>query len=256
MNRNQRTEWEQMTWLPEPLFAGKTVFCLTSGPSLTPEICDRLQGQYAIAVNSSGYLAPWADVLLFTDCGWFEHGRAPEHQGRQGHDTWPRRAFVERWRGLVVSFAPVVKRILDDPDNPYLLARLPRICRVRACIETSGTTPPMRHGKSGFPLPPDIQCGRSTGHMAVSLAHAMGAARICLVGYDMRVVDGREHHHDDYKGQPRDLEIYANEFVPAFAGWHAAALNDGFEILNCTPGSAVTEFPFADLDAVLASEAA
>lgn len=82
----------------------------------------------------------------------------------------------------------------------------------------------------------------------------MGARKIALVGFDMRIVDGREHHHVEYGG-PRDTGIYDREFVPAFAGWNADALKAGVEIVNCTPGSAVTEFPFADLDEVVGCSA-
>jgi hypothetical protein len=246
-----RTTWEQTIWRPEPLFDSAMVFCIAPGPSLTREICDSLQGRPAIAVNAAGYMAPWADILFFTDCGWFEAGRDPTYCGQRGNDEWPRRKFVEGWRGLVVTFAPMVKRILDDPDSPYPLARLPRVRRVQPDQATSGQSLPMRDGRPGFPQRPGIQCGRSSGHTAPALARAMGACGACLVGYDMRVVDGREHCHSDYEGMPRDLGIYNREFLPAFEGWNAAALNDGFEIYNCTPGSAIAEFPFADLDDML-----
>jgi hypothetical protein len=73
----------------------------------------------------------------------------------------------------------------------------------------------------------------------------MGAARVVLVGYDMRVVDGREHHHAEYSG-PRDLDQYAREFVPAFNGWRAAAEAVGAEIVNATPGRRCRNFRFVD----------
>jgi uncharacterized Rossmann fold enzyme len=96
-----------------------------------------------------------------------------------------------------------------------------------------------------------IRQGRSSGQTAISLAIAMGAARIALLGFDMRTVGGREHHHAEYSGA-RDLDIYAREFVPAFRGWRAQARDRGVEIVNCTRGSAIMEFPFVALDEVLA----
>jgi hypothetical protein len=114
----------------------------------------------------------------------------------------------------------------------------------------------------------------------------MGATRIGLLGYDMRLLPFggpyfdpetgseeerailsksshprhyeiraryREHHHSEYVMKPRDLFIYESDFIPAFRGWHAAAREIGCEIVNCTPGSAIPEFPFRDLDEVLAS---
>lgn len=208
-------------WTPEPLFKGETVFCLASGPSLTPSIADRLRGRRVIAVNSSCMLAPWADVLYFTDSGWYE----------------PRREIVANWAGLVISMSRTAKRELPD-----------KVRRVQGIGDP--TVPP---GMS-FPLPgsPFIRQGRSSGHTAVALAIALGARRVVLLGYDMRVVDGREHCHGEYTG-PRDLDQYAREFVPAFNGWNADALRTGSEIVNATPLSAIQEFPFVNLDEILDS---
>lgn len=254
--------WENEIWTPEPLFRGETVFCLACGPSLTQETVEKLRGRRVIAVNSSVYMAPWADVLFFTDAGWFEaynedapKKRNPDFAGRHGNDVWPRRQFVEAFPGLVVTFARVAKRVLDDPSNPYQMARKPRVLRVKAC--GASTHAPKRAGRVGYepgfpPIgSPEIQAGRSSGHSAISLAIAMGARRVCLIGYDMRLVDNREHFHSDYRGG-RDLTIYEKEFVPSFHGWNEAARASGVEILNCTPGSAVQEFRFADLGEVLA----
>lgn len=88
---------------------------------------------------------------------------------------------------------------------------------------------------------PAIRYGLSSGHAAVSLAIAMGAKEIVLYGFDGRFVDGRSHWHDDYV-EPR-REVYAT-FVTGWRGWNAAAKAVGVSILNATPGSAITEFPF------------
>lgn len=270
--RNPIMPWESEVWTPEVLFKGETVFCLASGPSLTQEVADRVRGKgLVVAVNSSVYLAPWADVMFFTDSGWFEKGRAPEMCGLHGDDKWPRRTFVEEFPGLVVTLARSAKRVLPDKAKRIKTRGQPTDCPPR------------------FPVPgsPEIQQGRTSGHTAISLAIGMGASRVVLCGYDMRLlpVDPpagvvwdnplpgskeerailaksshprhyeiraryREHHHSEYAG-PRDLFIYETDFIPAFRGWHAAAQSMGVEIINCTPGSAIPEFPFADLDEVL-----
>jgi hypothetical protein len=133
---------------------------------------------------------------------------------------------------MIVSMSPTAKRELPD-----------KVKRVRG--ELMGGFPPSRSES--------IRQGRSSGHTAVSLAISMAARRIALVGYDMRVIGGKEHHHAEYSGV-RDLDQYAREFVPAFRGWNQDALDVGVEILNCTPGSAIDEFPFSDLDEVLAEK--
>lgn len=265
--------WENEIWTPEILFKGETVFCLASGPSLTQEVVENVRGKgRAIAVNSSIYRAPWADAMFFTDSGWFEHGRDPKFCGLHGDDQWPRRTFIENFGGLVVTMSRSAKRVL-----PGIVKK----------IKGRGqpTDNPPR-----FPVPgsPEIHGGRTSGHTAISLAIGMGASRIVLCGYDMRLlpVDPpqgvvwdnplpgskeerdilaksshprhyeiraryREHHHSEYAKSPRDLFIYETDFIPAFRGWYGAAQAMGVEIVNCTPGSAIPEFPHRPLDEVL-----
>jgi hypothetical protein len=226
-------------WTPEPIFKGETVFCLASGPSLTQEVADRIKGHRAIVVNGSCSRAPWADVLYFTDSGWFETGRHPNFCGnnRGTDDQWPRRSIVENWPGLVITMSKSAKRVLPD--------KVRRIQGIGDPTIGCGSFPPL--GSAG------VRQGRSSGHTAISIAVALGARRVILIGYDMRVVDGVEHHHSEYTG-PRDLDQYAREFVPAFNGWNADALKVGVEILNATPLSAVHEFPMISLDEALSCE--
>lgn len=223
-------------WTPEPIFKGETVFCLASGPSLTSDVVAKLAGRRKIVVNSSYKDVPDADMLYFTDSGWFEFGRHPEFCGNNlgTDDRWPRRDDLEKFAGIIVSMSKSAKRVLPD--------RVRRVKGIGDPTIGAGSFPPLGS--------PGVRQGRSSGHTAVSLAVALGARRIILVGYDMRVVDGREHHHSEYVG-PRDLDQYSREFVPAFNGWNADALKVGVEIVNCTPGSAIVEFPFCDLDEVL-----
>jgi hypothetical protein len=91
---------------------------------------------------------------------------------------------------------------------------------------------------------PAIRYGVSSGHAAVSLAIAMGAKEIELHGFDGRVVQDRSHWHADYE-EPR-REVYTT-FVRGWHGWNAAALARGCRIVNSTPGSAITEFPFLEM---------
>lgn len=265
---NPIVPWERDYWTPEALFRGETVFCLASGPSLTQEVVDKVRGKgRVIAVNSTVYLAPWADALFFTDSGWFERGRDPALCGRHGDDQWERRVFIENFPGLVVSMAAAAKRVLPH-----------KVKRIKG--RGQPTDNPPRFPALGSP---EIHGGRTSGHTAISLAIALGAVRIVLLGYDMRMlpVGGpyenpptgsqeerdilsksshprhyemraryREHHHSEYTG-PRDLFIYETDFIPAFRGWHAGARAVGVEIVNCTPGSAIPEFPFVDLDEVV-----
>ena len=83
--------------LPQ-LFEGRRCFVLGGGPSLTREVCDRLRGRHAIVINSTARLAPWAEVLFFSDAGWFR-----DHRG-----------IVDPWPGLVITASlKAYRRALD-----------------------------------------------------------------------------------------------------------------------------------------------
>jgi hypothetical protein len=146
-------------WSPEPIFAGNTVFCLASGPSLTKEIAEKVRGRSTIVVNSSCTLAPWASVLYFTDSSWYEQ----------------RREIVANWTGMVVCMSRTAKAELPD-----------KVKRIRGVGEPSCALDEFPAAGSDV-----VRQGRSSGHTAVSLAVAMGAKTIVLLGYDMRVVEGR-----------------------------------------------------------------
>lgn len=200
---------------------GRDDFLPGVGPSLTAEICQRVRGRRSMAINSSAVLAPWASVLFFTDSGWYE----------------PRRQLVANWDGLVISMSRTAKREMPD-----------KVKRVQ------GEGDPQ--ALPGFSRGPHvIQQGRSSGHTAVSLAIALGATRVVLLDYDMRIVADREHCHDEYKGSARDSEIYQREFAPGFAGWDEAARAVGVEVINATEGSALKEFRFVSLNDILRSAA-
>lgn len=234
-HENPYRPWEDNYWKPEAFWLGRTVYCMASGPSMSPEIARKVRGRPTIVVNSTALIAPWADVLYFTDSGWFE----------------THREIISNWAGLVVTMSRAAKRVLDDPEvNKSGKDRVLRIV-------TRGAPPypPLLASRTpGFPPPgTEIQQGRTSGHTAVALAIALGAKRVVLLGYDMRLVNGREHHHDDYRG-PRDILLYEREYANSFAGWLEAACASGVDIVNCTPGSAIKDFRFADLDSILASD--
>lgn len=203
-------------WTPTAEWAGETAFVFGGGPSLTPDVVDRLEGRKAIAVNSAYRLAPWAPYLVFSDHHWFE----------------PRRQAVEAFAGRVVT---------TSKRSAEALPKIKLVSRWRgAWFPKAG---------SGA----EIRSGRSSGSSGVGLAFALGATRIVLLGFDMRVVDGRSHWHDEYSHRSAEsfAPYYRDLFIPAFKGWHEQATAMGVSIVNATPGSALQEFPFVTLDEVI-----
>lgn len=100
-----------------------------------------------------------------------------------------------------------------------------------------------------------IHYGGNSGFQAVNMAlHFLDfvarPARIVLVGFDMRMVEGRRHFFGDHPAPLRQTSggyrRWPEEFHRA-----AAALPKSIEIVNCTPGSAITCFPQMPLEEAL-----
>lgn len=58
-------------------FSNRTVVCIGSGPSLTPEDCEKVKasGHRIIAINNSWALAPFADAIYAGDYEWWRHNQ-------------------------------------------------------------------------------------------------------------------------------------------------------------------------------------
>jgi hypothetical protein len=52
-------------------WAGRTVACIASGPSLTSEDCEAVRSLPSIVTNTTFRMAPWATVLLAHDLSWW-----------------------------------------------------------------------------------------------------------------------------------------------------------------------------------------
>lgn len=208
-------------WVPPPIWAGQGAHVIASGPGATQAVIDGLRRRNVIVVNSTVFSASWAPVWFFQDSAvpFLNRSGVP----RVSRDGLNVPEFVKAFAGLAVTSNRRVKELL------------PCVRLVKA--------PSMNR----FPAPgsPEIRSGRCSGQTAISLAVALGATRIALHGFDMRFVEGREHHHREYEGRLRNVTVYDQKFLPAFAGWHAQALQAGVSIVNATPGSALREFPMA-----------
>jgi hypothetical protein len=196
-------------WAPDRVWKGRTAFVLGGGPSLRGVTLPAAIAPDTIAVNSSFRLCPAARVLFFHDYAWMAANLAA----------------VEAWPGLVVTVSRLAAQALPE-----------RVKRIDALW--------------GRPLgaPPPVRLGRSSGQTAVALAAAMGARRIVLLGFDMRVAAGRSHWHDEYATEAPEFDIFRR----AFDGWRAAAETAGIAIVNATPDSALFEFDATTLQAELA----
>lgn len=88
---------------------------------------------------------------------------------------------------------------------------------------------------------PVIHYGNNSGFQAVNIAIHTGLNPIILLGFDMRIIDRKRHWFGDH---PTELNIKSNynSFIKAFHSAAPELAKRGIDVVNCTPGSALTCF--------------
>lgn len=195
-------------------WAGETVFCIASGPSLTAEDCEAIHqrgGARVMVVNTSFRLAPWADVVFAADLRWWEV------YGREAKAA----CSGEFWTNGEHAWKPHALRYIKNARAPGL-----------------SMTPGVING------------GGNSGQAIVQLAYQFGAARVVLLGYDMQRTGNRSHWHGDHRGLSnagawpewiRNIERTARDLEAA-----------GVTIVNASRATAITGIRRADLGDELA----
>lgn len=202
-------------WEPGRSFEGLTVTIIGGGPSHAELDLDLLRGHRFIAVNSS--CRKVRPIATAADLLYFSDNSWAEH--------WP--------------------DLIADWPNPPVTTNRNAKARLGAAVRRLST--PELAEWMGAAID---HVGASSGHIATCLAAIMGARRVVLVGFECQVVAGRTHGHSDY--QQDDSAAFVDRFLPGWRGLAPALQRMGVEVLNATPQSAITEFPFLDLRSALA----
>lgn len=136
-------------------FAGSTIVCLGSGPSLTSEDVTFCRSRaITLAINDTYTVAPWASVLFASDLLW-----------------WARNSAARRIVGLKYALASAHERVPG-------VEVLDRTGQEGLELEPTG-----------------LRSGGHSGYAAINLAVHLGARRIVLLGYDMQSTLGGKHHY-------------------------------------------------------------
>jgi hypothetical protein len=216
-------------WAVPRDWASERAFILGGGRSLQGFDASILRGRgRVIGVKESGLtLAPWADVLYWCDPQWTDANwqRLDLHTGphkicrSQVHERYSATppALADKIKASLVAAG--VKHLPRDPCN---------------ALSIDPT-------KTGEPV--------DTGGSAINLAHLFGATTIILLGFDMRTTG---HWHERTLREP-EAKHY-ERFIPPIERMAARLRDLGVRVINCTPGSALTCFPFQPLDEVLAMD--
>ncbi len=203
-------------WQWGPGFVGETVVIVGNGPSLADFRPEQVAGHRLIAIN---HACAWAAPVARTDDFLFFH----DNSWNENHP-----ALAAAWPGVIVT------------SNRYAAARLaPRARRldVMALTEAVRIHPDATHA--------------SSGHTAAALAAAMAAVRVVLLGFDGGFRGARSAWHDAYR--EADDTVYRERMLPGWTDLVPGLARLGCEVVNATPGSAITAAPYCDLAAALAA---
>ena len=186
------------------------MFILGGGPSLANVDLTPLHSKRVVGVNQAFKLGSWVDVCYWGDCAWYGFNLSA----------------VRKFAGL---------KITSCSRCPELGWK--HVHRVR---RTKPYGIDSEHQDA-------VAWNNNSGASAINIAAHLGARRIVLLGFDMQLVKRKKNWHNDYKGEQYNPEIFSKHLrgFPQIAK-DAEAL--GIEILNATPGSAITQFPFVDIE--------
>lgn len=194
-----------MNW---PDWSGETVVVVATGPSAADADLGSGKGRARfLAVKDGWRLCPWADMLYACDHHWWEaHRGVLEFTGlRAAYDD----RTLEKWRGmdwLKVDIRRSHENLIFDPV-----------------------------GTVGW--------GGNSGFHAFNLAVQLGAKRILLVGFDMRVDRGKHFFGPHSYTKERPSNANCRKWVPIMDRQAKGLADRGVEVVNCSMVSALTAYP-------------
>jgi hypothetical protein len=209
----------------KPDWHGEPVLVIASGPSLTAQVSRQcrlarwLDGWKVLAVNDAYKAVPWADALYAADKAWW--------QVHRGADDFEGERFT--------SHCPGSLEFCDDKTE--LVKQFSGLTLINA-----------RSGKDFSNNPEYIHYGEQahSGFQAVNLALLKGAARVVLVGFDYRFIEGKSHFFGDHSN---GLAQFEESKFRLLADAFKTAPSD--RVVNTTPGSRLTAYPQVTLDEAL-----
>jgi hypothetical protein len=196
---------------------------LAGGPSLPLDIATKLPGKArVIAINDSWRLCPFADVLYFGDAAWWRMQQDMNQRSVDGRVSFHDMIY----KGFWVSIA-------NFAEHP----------QVRCLWAT---------GQQGLETNPTaLHTGSNSGYAAINLAYLYGAKRIILLGYDMKCQGERTHWHNGPRERAGMFSVALNSFLYHFNSLVDPLKEAGVEVVNSTPDSALTCWPYVPLEEAL-----
>ena len=187
-----------------------------AGPSLTKAQCEVVRGKAkVIAVNRAIEYAPWADVWYFCDARFAMWHDEKIGMFRAEKWTLENRQLRSRWRNL--------RCLKNLGDGGHI---------------------PKPYSSTGI-----VNC-RNGGGQAIQIAAMRGASPIALLGLDMKIGPGNQRQFHPPHPMNDPITVYEKNMLPRMAELAESLAERGLPVVNCTPDSAMTCFPKADISEV------
>lgn len=194
-----------------PSWQGETAVCIATGPSLTPEQVEQVKRASVRTIGIN-------DVGLTED--WIDVWYAAD---------WPFWRFYE-----ARAEASQALKVCAD-----VMSRGSQLVDLFLCTISNARA---ERYEPGFVL-----SGGHSGFQALQMAISFGATRVILLGYDCKP---RGTSTNYFGRKPKTLDRASN-YEAWVTNYDRLAVPAGVEVLNATPGSAITAFPRVSLDDVL-----
>jgi len=203
------------------------VFLIGGGTSLENFDWSPIQSHHVIGCNDAYTLGDWVDVCIFGDKDWYyKHSAEKQFQDFPGM-----KVGCLTWNEDVLSY---LRNGTMTRDKITLVERRPE----------------------GWCRKNRIAFNRSTGAAAINLAVQLGAKKIVLLGYDMKLGGTKNHPQANWHPNsldtpnPEDYVGYAEKFQ--WVKWSIDHEYKGdVEVWNAGPDSDLECFPRVELENVL-----
>lgn len=192
----------------DPIFLGETIYIVGGGSSLEGFNFHSLSDKITIAVNKSFQHLSNPTVIYWSDYRVYR---------------WYENEILAYKNAHKVTNKPL-------PDN-------------NAVINLLST------GKFGLERDPHgLRDGGNSGYAAINLAYHLGAKKIVLLGFDMKVINGKSHFHEGYDVHKKpDQRVYERLMLPSFDSMADLLKKQKVQVYNASPESAITCFQKIDL---------
>lgn len=197
-----------------PDWSGEWVACVATGPSLRKEQLSAIRGR--------------ARVIAINDAGL--PNRLPFNA-----------AWCDLWYAADLAFWSFNKAVLEQSDAIRVCAM--QEARDAGLVDLHLNTSTLNRGV-GY-----ARSGGHSGFQALQLAMNSGATLVTLHGYDCKpAAVGPSNYFGEKSAHLFKASPYQN-WVPLYR-----SLNPRCRVFNCTPGSAIDAFPFADVQEIFAED--